>query len=82
MQGLSSDFSKRQLPRNDGVILLIDEEGEKWQVIYLARKSGLSGGWKKFAVDHQLVDGDALVFQLIRPTVLKVQSLCYCIKIC
>ncbi|XP_075479789.1 B3 domain-containing protein At5g42700-like [Primulina tabacum] len=70
--GLSSDFSKRKLPRNDGVISLIDEEGEEWPVIYLARKSGLSGGWKKFAVDHHLVDGDALVFQLTRPTILKV----------
>ncbi|KZV28896.1 hypothetical protein F511_13691 [Dorcoceras hygrometricum] len=70
--GLSSDLSKRKLPRNDGVVLLIDEEGEEWPVIYLARKSGLSGGWKKFAVDHHLVDGDALVFQLIRPAVLKV----------
>ncbi|KAL2458941.1 B3 domain-containing protein [Forsythia ovata] len=70
--GLSSYFCKRKLPRNDGVVTLIDEQGEEWPVIYLARKSGLSGGWKKFSVDHDLVDGDALVFQLIRPTVLKV----------
>ncbi|KAL0351986.1 UNVERIFIED_CONTAM: B3 domain-containing protein [Sesamum calycinum] len=70
--GLSSDFCKRKLPRNDGVMLLVDEQGEEWPVIYLARKTGLSGGWKKFSVDHDLVDGDALVFQLIRPTVFKV----------
>ncbi|XP_011083860.1 B3 domain-containing protein At5g42700 [Sesamum indicum] len=70
--GLSSDFCKRKLPRNDGVMLLVDEQGEEWPVIYLARKTGLSGGWKKFSVDHDLADGDALVFQLIRSTVFKV----------
>ncbi|KAL0351987.1 UNVERIFIED_CONTAM: B3 domain-containing protein [Sesamum calycinum] len=71
-EGLSSDFCKRKLPRNDGVMSLVDEQGEEWPVIYLARKTGLSGGWKKFSVDHDLADGDALVFQLIRPTVFKV----------
>ncbi|KAL0360817.1 UNVERIFIED_CONTAM: B3 domain-containing protein [Sesamum radiatum] len=70
--GLSSDFCKTKLPRNDGVMSLVDEQGEEWPVIYLARKTGLSGGWKKFSVDHDLADGDALVFQLIRPTVFKV----------
>ncbi|KAH6828962.1 AP2/B3-like transcriptional factor family protein [Perilla frutescens var. hirtella] len=70
--GLYSDFCRRRLPRNDGVVSLVDEQGEEWPVIYLYRKTGLSGGWKKFAVDHNLVDGDALVFQLIKPTVFKV----------
>lgn len=54
------------------MVSLVDEQGEEWPVVYLARKRGLSGGWKKFAVDHGLVDGDALVFQLIKPTVFKV----------
>ncbi|CAM8943308.1 unnamed protein product [Rhodiola kirilowii] len=35
-------------------------------------KTGLSGGWKGFAMAHELVDGDALVFQLIRSTAFKV----------
>lgn len=70
--GLYSDFCRRRLPRNDGVVSLVDEEGVEWPVVYLARKTGLSGGWKKFAVEHNLVDGDALVFQLIKPTVFKV----------
>lgn len=51
---------------------LVDESGEEWPTVYLARKTGLSGGWKKFAVDHDLVDGDALVFQLIQRAVFKV----------
>lgn len=51
---------------------LVDEEGNEWPTKYLDRKNGLSGGWKGFAVDHDLVDGDALVFQLIKPTKFQV----------
>ncbi|GFQ07913.1 B3 domain-containing protein at5g42700 [Phtheirospermum japonicum] len=63
---------KRILPRSDGVITLVNEQGEEWPAIYLARKYGISGGCKKFIVDHDLVDGDTLVFQSIKPTVFKV----------
>lgn len=52
---------------------LADEDGNEWQTKYLDRKTGLSGGWKGFAVDHDLVDGDALVFQLIKPTKFQVR---------
>lgn len=51
---------------------LVDEDGNEYNTIYLARKTGLSGGWKGFAVAHDLVDGDAVVFQLIKPTTMKV----------
>lgn len=51
---------------------LIDEADDEYPAIYLARKTGLSGGWKGFAVSHKLIDGDALVFQLIRRTAFKV----------
>lgn len=51
---------------------LVDEDGNEYKTIYLARKTGLSGGWKGFAVAHDLVDGDAVVFQLIKPTTMKV----------
>ncbi|XP_051139730.1 B3 domain-containing protein At5g42700-like isoform X2 [Andrographis paniculata] len=70
--GLSSNVCKKILPKNDGLVTLADEQGDEWSVVYLARKNGLSGGWKKFAVDHKLADGDALVFQLIRPAFFKV----------
>lgn len=62
------------LSHKDEIITLIDESGNEFPTKYLARKTGLSGGWKGFAVDHQLVDGDALVFQLIKPTKFKVSS--------
>ncbi|KAI5656212.1 hypothetical protein M9H77_25005 [Catharanthus roseus] len=70
--GLQSAFCKRHLPRRDDIVTLIDEQGDEWPTVYLFRKTGLSGGWKKFAVDHELVDGDALVFHLIQPTVFKI----------
>jgi len=51
---------------------LVDEDGNEYSTIYLQRKSGLSGGWKAFAVAHDLADGDALIFQLIKRTTFKV----------
>ncbi|KAL6520642.1 hypothetical protein OROMI_032202 [Orobanche minor] len=70
--GLPSYFCRRQLSKRDETFTLIDEEGEEYPVVYLAGKAGLSGGWRGFSIDHGLVDGDALVFQLIRPTAFKV----------
>lgn len=51
---------------------LIDEDGDEYPAIYLPRKSGLSGGWKGFAVAHNLADGDALIFELVKLTAFKV----------
>ncbi|GMN35206.1 hypothetical protein TIFTF001_005157 [Ficus carica] len=72
--GLPVYFCKTNLSRQDGVMTLIDEEGEEYQTIYLARKTGLSGGWMAFSVAHKLGDGDALIFQLIRPSAFKVNK--------
>ncbi|KAF3642778.1 B3 domain-containing protein [Capsicum chinense] len=70
--GLPSNFCRKNLPRRDDTITLIDEMGEEFPTVYLAQKNGLSGGWKRFAVDHDLADGDCIVFHLIRPTKFKV----------
>ncbi|KAK9748623.1 hypothetical protein RND81_02G070100 [Saponaria officinalis] len=70
--GVPSDFCRSSMPRDDGVVTLVDEEGEEFPTVYLARKKGLSGGWKGFAQSHELVDGDAVIFQRIKPSVLKV----------
>ena len=51
---------------------LIDVDGDEYPTIYLVHKIGLTGGWKGFTVAHHLVVGDAVVFQLIRPTTFKV----------
>ncbi|CAJ1973377.1 unnamed protein product [Sphenostylis stenocarpa] len=70
--GLPVHFSKSNLPKKDEVMTLIDEDGNEYPTIYLPRKTGLSGGWKGFAVAHDLADGDALIFQLIKRTAFKV----------
>ncbi|XP_047307028.1 B3 domain-containing protein At3g19184 [Impatiens glandulifera] len=70
--GLPVYFCHQNLPKDDKIITLTDENGNEWSTKYLLRKTGLSGGWKGFAVDHELVDGDALVFQLTSPTDFKV----------
>ncbi|XP_038885679.1 B3 domain-containing protein At5g42700-like [Benincasa hispida] len=70
--GLPAHFCKTHLPKNDGVMTLIDEDGDEYPIIYLARKTGFSGGWKGFSIAHKLSDGDAVVFQRIKPTACKV----------
>ncbi|KAK8369706.1 hypothetical protein V6Z11_A01G128100 [Gossypium hirsutum] len=71
-EGLPVHFCKTNLPKRDEVMTLVDEEGHEYPTIYLAKKTGLSGGWKGFAVAHGLVDGDAIVFQLLQRTTFKV----------
>nr|GMD67425.1 B3 domain-containing protein At3g19184-like [Ipomoea batatas] len=72
--GLPVQFCKAHLPKHDEMITLVDENGDESDTKYLAMKTGLSGGWRGFALDHELVDGDALVFQLIEPTRFKASE--------
>jgi len=71
-QGLPTYFCRKHLPKSDGTITLVDEEDDESDTLYLARKAGLSTGWKGFAIEHKLHDGDCLVFQLIEQTKFKV----------
>ncbi|KAI3987069.1 hypothetical protein MKX01_036859 [Papaver californicum] len=66
------EFCKKYLTEEKMAIVLEDEEGAEYEAIYIGEKTGLSGGWKAFALDHKLDDGDALVFELTQPTRLKV----------
>ncbi|CAH8330175.1 unnamed protein product [Eruca vesicaria subsp. sativa] len=70
--GLPRHFCKTQMPQYDEMITLVDENDDESETKYLADKNGLSAGWRGFAIDHQLVDGDAVVFHLINPTTFKV----------
>lgn len=70
--GLPSDFCKKNLPNHDETITLVDESGDEWPTVYIARRTGLSGGWRGFSIEHELVDGDALVFELVELTKFKV----------
>lgn len=65
-------FCKSHLPMNDTTVTLEDEDGEQFELKYIADKTGLSAGWKKFAVGHKLLEGDVLVFHLVGPNKLKV----------
>ncbi|MCL7043598.1 hypothetical protein MKW94_021164 [Papaver nudicaule] len=69
--GLPSQFCS-WLPENDTEVTLVGEDGEEYAANYLPRKFGLSGGWRAFAVAHKLVEGDALVFQLVKASKFKV----------
>ncbi|KAH9299988.1 hypothetical protein KI387_011571, partial [Taxus chinensis] len=63
---LSTDFSKRWLPDRRVEITLLGPCGNKWPVQYLGDRPnpGLSGGWKGFAIDKNLEEGDICVFEL------------------
>ncbi|XP_024978459.1 B3 domain-containing protein Os01g0234100-like isoform X2 [Cynara cardunculus var. scolymus] len=73
--GLPLPFCRSFLPKEDTTFLLEDEKGEQCEVKYIAYKSGLSAGWKKFAVTHNLIEGDVLVFHLVEPWKFKVYIL-------
>lgn len=53
-------------------MILEDESGSEYEAVYLGNRTGLSGGWRGFALDHKLDDGDALVFELADPARFKV----------
>ncbi|CAA2966247.1 putative B3 domain-containing protein At5g58280 [Olea europaea var. sylvestris] len=70
--GLPTKFCENHLPKTTVDIVLEDEEGSEYEAIYISKRTGLSGGWRAFALDHKLDDGDALIFELIEPTRFKV----------
>ncbi|TVU43291.1 hypothetical protein EJB05_09747, partial [Eragrostis curvula] len=69
--GLPTDFCRKYLPKRDEHITLVNEDDEEFDTLYLAPKRGLSAGWRGFAIDQKLVDGDCLVFELTEPTTFK-----------
>ncbi|KAG7613432.1 B3 DNA binding domain [Arabidopsis suecica] len=70
--GLPSRFCADNFPEETMEIELEDEEGEVYEAVYIGRRAGLSGGWKRFALDHKLDDGDALLFELVEPKKFKI----------
>ena len=70
--GLPAIFCKTHLPHRDDRVMLEDETQKEWECVYLANKVGLSGGWRGFSLDHDLVDGDCLIFELVTPTRFKI----------
>ncbi|KAI3760925.1 hypothetical protein L1987_51329 [Smallanthus sonchifolius] len=70
--GLPLQFCKKFLPKEDSTFVLEDENGEQYEVKYIAYKFGISAGWKNFALRHNLVEEDVLVFQLVETAKFKV----------
>ncbi|KAI5076393.1 hypothetical protein GOP47_0008458 [Adiantum capillus-veneris] len=71
--GLPLSFCKAHLPKHDQYMKLVNEQGKEWESLYLARKTGLSAGWKRFAEDNELRDGDALLFDLVQDNQFNVR---------
>ncbi|PIA56422.1 hypothetical protein AQUCO_00700623v1 [Aquilegia coerulea] len=70
--GLPAKFCSSHLPKEDVMLTLVDENQEEFSAKYLTSKTGLSGGWRGFSLAHRLVEGDALVFHLIKDTKFQV----------
>ncbi|XP_056696976.1 B3 domain-containing protein Os01g0234100 isoform X3 [Spinacia oleracea] len=70
--GLPRNFCDDHLPIRDCTIVLVDEAGKEFDTVYLARKAGLSGGWRGFSIYHSLLEGDVLVFHLISRMTFKI----------
>ncbi|KAI3503094.1 hypothetical protein L1887_31530 [Cichorium endivia] len=73
--GFPESFSMLFLPKTDSDIVIEDEDGLIHHLKYIAHKNGLIAGWKKFANDYNLLEGDVLVFHLVEPFKFKVYIL-------
>ena len=65
--------AKKNLPRSEFRMVLEDEDGVEFDAVYIGKRTGLSGGWRGFAMHHNLEDGDSLVFELTEHDRFKVQ---------
>ncbi|KAI3962670.1 hypothetical protein MKW92_006099 [Papaver armeniacum] len=70
--GLPKIFSMNFMSKSNISMTLSDEEGREYSIHYLAKHSGLSGGWQGFVKAHNLREGDVLVFQLVNLDKFKV----------
>ncbi|KAL2644040.1 hypothetical protein R1flu_011627 [Riccia fluitans] len=73
-RGLPSTFCNTHFS-HDQKVILEDEDGLEWETVYLHNKTSLSGGWRGFSLDHDLSDGDVVMFQLVEPSRFKVHIL-------
>ncbi|KAF6148260.1 hypothetical protein GIB67_012035, partial [Kingdonia uniflora] len=75
---LPTKFYNSYLPENDYIITLVDENKAICTVQYMDKV--FCGGWKAFSIGHNLVEGDSMVFHLVKRTefqvyVIRAQSL-------
>ena len=69
LQRLKADFSNKYMSEDMVEVTLTDDANKKWQVNWLGNSKGytFSGGWKRFASDHDLKVGDICILELIQP---------------
>ncbi|KAF9600766.1 hypothetical protein IFM89_012374 [Coptis chinensis] len=67
---LPEEFCRLHLPKQDVMFTLIDENHEECLTKYVCRMGNfaISDGWSGFSKSHKLVEGDHLVFQLVKNT--------------
>lgn len=69
VQAITKAFAKEWMPKETREVTLIDRAGNKWPTKWLYKDggvtSGLSAGWRGFALDHRLEEGDVCVFELV-----------------
>ncbi|PWA78411.1 DNA-binding pseudobarrel domain-containing protein [Artemisia annua] len=70
--GIPTPFCRSFLPQHDFLVIAEGENGKQYELKYLAHKTGLSAGWRTFAVSHKLHEGDVLIFQLVASCKFKV----------
>lgn len=70
--GLPVPFCKMHLPSRDAIVFLENENGQEFPIKYIAHKTGLSAGWRRFVAGNKLLEGDVLIYQLIGPCRFKV----------
>ncbi|KAL7603420.1 hypothetical protein Lser_V15G20173 [Lactuca serriola] len=70
--GLPVPFCRSFLPKQETLMVIEDENGQQYKLKYIAHKTGLSAGWRNFAIAHKLLEGDVLVFQLVESNKFKV----------
>jgi hypothetical protein len=56
-----------QLPKGRYQVTLLGPANKEWVVQYIGDRgrAGLSGGWKHFAIDNNLEEGDVCIFELV-----------------
>ncbi|KAK6916471.1 B3 DNA binding domain [Dillenia turbinata] len=69
-----AEFSRRYMPRRDASFMLEAEDQVAYITRYKVAQRGLSAGWRTFAKEHDLKEGDALVFHLVRPHKFKEEE--------
>ncbi|GJY36433.1 putative B3 domain-containing protein [Tanacetum coccineum] len=65
--GLPQSFCRAHLPNSTVNMVLEDEDGNETEAVFISSRTGLSGGWRAFALEHKIdeVEWLCLAFRLM-----------------